>query len=91
MFYLLARDAKVTKCNAKVIKTWLLPKFLQNSDFRPCVTWFYTNEETLKPKYKRFWVLLRKIFFMLFLNVSIWCRINDCGPNIWDSLNQPIC
>ena len=31
-----------------------LPKFLQNSDFGPCVTCFNTHEEILKPKYKRF-------------------------------------
>ena len=38
-----------------------VPKFLQNSDFRPCITdfipWvtcFSRHEENLKPKYKRF-------------------------------------
>ena len=54
-----------------------LPKFLQNSDFRPCVTCFNT-QENLKPKYKRFLVLLRQTYFHVFLNASIWCRINDC-------------
>ena len=54
-----------------------LPKFLQNSDFRPCVTCFNT-QENLKPKYKIFLVLLRQTYFHVFLNASIWCRINDC-------------
>ena len=44
-----------------------LTKFLQNFDFRPCITCFNTNEENLKPKYKKFWVLLRKINLHAFL------------------------
>ena len=71
MSYLLAMDAKVTKCFCLII--WLffgqpdfLPKFLQNSDFRPCATYFTTQEEKLKPKYKRVWKLFRKIYFHVF-------------------------
>ena len=66
MSYLLARDVKVTNVTF-ASKPDFLTKFLQNSDFRPCVTCFNTNEENLKPKDKRFWVLLRKIYFHAFL------------------------
>ena len=91
MSYLLAMDAKVTKCFCLI--TWLffgqpdfLPKFLQNSDFRPCATYFTSQEEKLKPKYKRVWKLFRKIyfhvFFCFFWNASIWCKIDEC-VHIW--------
>ena len=53
MSYLLARDVKVTNVTF-ASKPDFLTKFLQNSDFRPCVKCFNTNEENLKPKYKRF-------------------------------------
>ena len=38
------------------------------------------HEKKFKTKYIRFWVLLRKIYFHVFWNVNIWCRINDCVP-----------
>ena len=68
MPYLLARDAKVRKCYF-CFKNWLFTQILKNSDFRPCVTGFHTHQENLKSKYKRFWVLLRKIYFHIFLQM----------------------
>ena len=89
MSYLLAMDAKVTKCFCLI--TWLffgqpdfLPKFLQNSDFRPCATYFTTQKEKLKPKIKEFESYSEKSIFMFFFfwNASIWCKIDEC-VHIW--------
>ena len=49
MSHLLAGDAKVTK-RYFALKPDVLPKFLKNSYFRPCITCFNTPEENLKPK-----------------------------------------
>ena len=49
----LPRDAKATNISF-ASKPYFLPKFLQNSDFRPCIICFNTHEENLKPEYKRF-------------------------------------
>ena len=43
-----------------------LTKFLQNFDFRPCITCFNTNEENLKPKYKRLSFIKENLFSFFF-------------------------
>ena len=40
----LAKDAKVTNVSF-ASKPYFLPKYLQNSDFRPCVTCFNTRRK----------------------------------------------
>ena len=87
--YLLASNAKGTKCYF-CIKTCLKTKCLQNSDFRPCLTWFNTHEENLKPKYKRFWVLLRKIHFHAFFEMSAF-GVELMTVNIYTWINKDKC
>ena len=53
MSYLLASDAKVTTCYFWIKPDFLL-KFLQNSNFSPCVTCFNACEENLNSECKNF-------------------------------------
>ena len=70
MSNVLARDAKITECYF-CIKTDFLPKYLQNSDFRPCVSCFNTWGK-FKAQIQKVLSFITKNLFSYFFEISVF-------------------